>query len=263
MRPDAGELAAALAAAGGGGCRVALVSGSGLGAVGERLERSRAIPFQDLAGMPGSEVPGHAGRFLVGEWGGQRVIVQQGRVHLYEGRGVDEVTRSVRAFAALGVEVLLLTNAAGGLHAGWRPGTLMRLTDHVNLQGVAPLRRGERGPARVYERALGGLLDAAARKSGVGLEHGVYAALPGPSYETPAEVRALAAAGLDACGMSTVAEASAAAAAGLRVAAVSCVTNPGAGLSHEALSHSHVVRAARAASLELARLVDATLAALR
>ena len=252
-------LAASIAKAGGADCSVAVVSGSGLGAIGQSLEDAREISFLDLPEMPGSKVPGHAGRFLVGTWGGRRVLVQEGRVHLYEGWHVHEVTRAVRAFAALGIGTLFLTNAAGGLRAEWRPGTLMRLSDHVNLQGVAPLLPNERGPAYVYDRALGALLDAGARAQGVQLETGVYAGLLGPTYETPSEVRALARFGLDAVGMSTVAEASAAAASGMRVAAVSCVTNPAAGLSPEPLLHEDVVEAANAAAGDLARVFDAAM----
>lgn len=254
---DGAELAARLDEAGASGARLAIVSGSGLGAIGERLREARAIPFAALPGMPGSAVAGHAGRFLVGAWAGQRVLVQEGRVHLYEGWSAREVTRSVRALARLGVERLLLTNAAGGLHAEWPAGTLMRIVDHVALQGVAPLARGQRGPRRIYDAELGqGLADAAAR-AGIRLERGVYAGLLGPSYETPSEVRALAQLGVDAVGMSTVAEASAAAAAGLRVAALSCITNPAAGLAPATLRHADVVAAARSAAAELARLVEA------
>ena len=256
---DARALADAIARAGGEGCSVAVVSGSGLGAIGGSLENAREISFLELPEMPGSKVPGHAGRFLVGDWGGRRVIVQEGRVHLYEGWSVHEVTRAVRAFAALGVETLFLTNAAGGLRTEWSPGTLMRLTDHVNLQGVALLLPEERGPARIYDERLGALLDAGAQRVGATLQRGVYVGLLGPTYETPSEVRALARFGLDAVGMSTVAEASAAAACGLRVAAVSCVTNPAAGLSPEPLLHEDVVVAANAAAGDLARIFDAAI----
>ncbi len=257
---DARALALELERAGAAGARTAIVAGSGLGVLGERLADARAIPFAALAGMPQSAVAGHASRFLVGRWGAERVLVQEGRVHLYEGWSAAALTRSVRALAALGVERLLLTNAAGGLCADLPAGTLLRIVDHLGLQGVATLARGARGPARVWDEALGSALDAAARRAGVRLERGVYAALPGPSYETPGEVRALARLGADAVGMSTAAEACAAAAAGMAVAGVSCVTNPAAGLAPGPLCHEDVLAAAAAAAGDLARLVDAWLA---
>jgi purine-nucleoside phosphorylase len=214
------RLVAALRARGFEGARIAIVLGSGLGGFVERVERSMSVGYAELEGMPRSRVPGHAGRMVVGEIAGVRVIVQSGRVHLYEGWTEHEVTRAVRAFAALGCGAVILTNAAGGLRRQWRPGVLMRVRDHINLQGRTPLAREEAGGGRVYDEALGAALERGAVDAGVALESGVYAGLLGPSYETPAEIRMLGWMGADAVGMSTVAEALAGRAAGGRVAAV-------------------------------------------
>jgi purine-nucleoside phosphorylase len=240
---DVERLAASLRAHGVEGARVALVLGSGLGAFAARLEGARSIPYAELDGMPGSAVPGHAGRLALGEVRGVRVVVQQGRAHLYEGWSAHEVTRAVRALARLGVRALILTNAAGGLRREWTPPALMRIGDHLNLQGRTPLLAAEAGLGTPYDPRLGAALDEAARVAGVVLQRGVYAGVLGPSYETPAEIRMLAAFGADAVGMSTVCEAQAAHAAGMRVAAVSCITNLAAGISPEPLAHADVVAA--------------------
>lgn len=238
------------------GARVAFVLGSGLGLFAERIQRARSIPYADLDGLPKSGVPGHAGRLVVGEIGGVRVLAQQGRVHLYEGWSEHEVTRAVRAFAALGVRVLVLTNAAGGIRTGFRPGTLMRIRDHLNLQGRSPLAPRERGFGSPWDEAAGAALDAAARSARVELESGVYAGLLGPTYETPAEVRMLRWMGADAVGMSTVAEALAARASGMRVAGVSCITNLAAGLGEGPLSHEEVIDVGKRAAQAFSTLLE-------
>ena len=239
------------------GFELALVAGSGLGALADELSGSTTIPFEELDAMPRSAVPGHAGRFVLGELGGRRVLVQQGRVHLYEGWSAHEVTRAVRAFALLGCRGVILTNAAGGLHEEWAPGTLMRITDHIDLQRAGPLFPAERGVGSPYDAELGARLEHAAEEAQVGLERGVYAGLLGPAYETPAEIRMLAWMGADAVGMSTVAEAAAAHAAGLRVAAISCITNHAAGIAPEPLSHDEVMAVGREASERFTRLFEA------
>jgi purine-nucleoside phosphorylase len=167
------------------------------------------------------------------------------------------VTRAVRAFGALGVRALVLTNAAGGMKRAWTPPTLMRITDHVNLQGRTALLPGEGGAGNPYDSGLGEALDEAARTGGVALERGVYAGVLGPSYETPAEIRWLASFGADAVGMSTVCEAQAARAAGMRVAAISCITNLAAGLSPGPLSHREVVEVGKQASKRFCDLLEA------
>jgi len=243
-------LTKSLARHGVGEARLALVLGSGLGRFADRLDSARAIPYAELDGMPQSAVPGHAGRLVLGEVDGVPVVVQQGRVHLYEGWSALEVTRAVRAFARLEVPGLILTNAAGGLEEDWKAPSLMRVTDHVNMQPVALGKRAfalESGDSRrrdvVYDAVMGDVLDLVAKEVGNSFHHGIYAGLLGPSYETPAEVRMLREAGVSAVGMSTVLEALAARHAGMRVAAISCITNAAAGIGDEPLSHDEVVAA--------------------
>jgi purine-nucleoside phosphorylase len=239
------------------GCELAFVLGSGLGVFAERLENARAIPYETIEHMPQSAVPGHAGKLVVGEVAGRRVLVQQGRVHLYEGWNVHEVTRAARAFVALGCRGIILTNAAGSLRAEWEPGSLMRIDDHMNCQGETPLTTAERGSGSPYSPELGEALAKGAREAGVDLKHGVYGGLLGPNYETPAEIRMLGRMGIDAVGMSTVSEALAARAAGARVAAISCITNPAAGITGEKLSHDEVIETGKAAADSFCALLTA------
>ena len=253
---EAEALADELAARGAGGRRLAIVLGSGLGLLVEKLTARSVIPGAELEHLPGARVRGHGGEIVLGELAGLPVIVQSGRVHLYEGRSPFEVTRAVRAFALLGVRALVLTNAAGGLVPDWPPGTLVCLTDHLNMQGRSALLPGEGGRAGPYDAELCELLGRAAREVRVPLEHGVYAAMLGPSYETPAEVRALRALGAHAVGMSTVAEASAGHAAGLRVVALSCIANPAAGLGLDPLRHEEVLSVMRRSTEKLGRMLE-------
>jgi purine-nucleoside phosphorylase len=235
---------------------LALVLGSGLGAFAERIERARAIPYAEIDAMPVSGVAGHAGKLVVGEIAGVRVLAQQGRVHLYEGWSAHEVTRAVRAIASLGCRAFVLTNAAGGLRAEWKPGTLMAIRDHLNLQGRTPLAHDEVAYACPYDDALRAALHATANELGLALEEGVYAGLLGPSYETPAEIRMLRAFGADAVGMSTVAEVLAARASGARVAGISLITNQAAGITGERLSHAEVIAAGKEAAGRFSALLE-------
>lgn len=228
---------------GGEEAEVAVVLGSGLGGFAEALENATSIPYEELDGMPESRVPGHSGRMLLGELDGVKLIVQQGRVHLYEGCPARTVSRAVRAFAGLGCRTCLLTNAAGGLVPEWDPGTLMRITDQINYQGQTSLRSFERSGSSPYDPELGARLDQAAQAEGIELKSGVYCAVTGPSYETPAEIRMLRWMGAQAVGMSTAIEASAASAAGMGVVGVSCITNHAAGISLSPLSHEEVIQA--------------------
>ena len=237
------------------GIEVAIVAGSGLGGIASALERAAPIAFAEIEGMPPPSVPGHAGRFVAGELGGVRVLLQEGRVHLYEGRKAEEVTRSVRSFARIGCRAVLLLNAAGSLRRDWKLPVLMRIEDHLNLTGATPLARGDAGTRRPYDAALGKILGRSAEAAAVPLERGVYAGLVGPAYETPAEIRMLAWAGADAVGMSTVLEAQAASAAGMQVAAIACLANHAAGIARHPLSHEDVLSAARVASGTLAALL--------
>jgi purine-nucleoside phosphorylase len=251
------RLAKSLEKHGVGGARLGFVLGSGLGVFAQRIEKARAIPYAEIAGMPRSSVPGHAGQLVVGELGGVRVVAQQGRVHLYEGWSVDEVTRCVRALAKVGVKGVVLTNAAGGTRGDWPPGTLMRIVDHVNLQGQTPLAPIEAGVGRVWDEAFGAALDASAKTRKLELARGVYVGLPGPSYETPAEVRMLRWLGADAVGMSTVAEALAARASGMRVAGISCITNYAAGVTEQIPNHEEVIEVGRKAAQKFSDLLEA------
>ncbi|MFT4541492.1 MAG: purine-nucleoside phosphorylase [Planctomycetota bacterium] len=250
------ELAAAMAAHGLGDVSTALVLGSGLGEFADKLEDPTIVSFDDIEGIPASSVPGHAGRFVAGTLAGSRVLVQQGRVHLYEGHSAFTVSMVVRAMARLGVRNLLLTNAAGGLVEGWPVPSLMRIRDHLNFQHRTPLTRSESGRANVYDADFGRLIDEAAARIGIKLQCGIYFALLGPSYETPAEVRMLQRSGAHAVGMSTAAEAMSAYSEGMRVAGISCISNPGAGLAPGKLNHAEVVEAGREIADDFGRLLE-------
>ncbi len=228
-----------------------IVLGSGFHHVLEELEIDAQIAYPKLPGFPPVGVSGHAGQLYVGHLGSTPVMVLSGRAHYYEGHAMEQVTFAVRALASYGIRDLLLTNAAGGLNRRFRPGDFMLLTDHINLMGASPLR-GAPWPGlprfvdltRVYDRGLSGSVRKAGRASGMRLQAGVYLAVSGPSYETPAEIRAFARLGADAVGMSTVPEAVVARQCGLRVAAISCITNLAAGRSKGVLSHTEVLETA-------------------
>ena len=230
---------------------LAIVLGSGFHHALAELRVETKIPCAKIPGFPKPTVSGHAGDLCFGHFGKTPVLVLSGRAHFYEGHPMERVTFAVRTLAAFGVTDLLLTNAAGGINKKFRAGDFMVLTDHINLMGVNPLR----GPAiaglprfvdltETYDQKLRGLLFKAGKASKLKLQRGVYLAVSGPSYETPAEIRAFAALGADAVGMSTVPEAVVARQCGLRVAAVSCITNLAAGISPENLSHAEVLETA-------------------
>lgn len=251
------RLAMELSAQGVGEARIAFVLGSGLGAFADRVENPKIIPYSEIDDMPRSTVPGHAGELVLGEIAGVRVVLQRGRVHLYEGQDVSSVTRCVRAFAALGIPNLVLTNAAGGIESGWEVPTLMRITDHINQQGCGALANGVASVGGVYDPELGEALVQAAATSDVELKSGIYMAITGPTYETPGEIGMMRWAGASAVGMSTVQEASAARAAGMRVLAISTITNPAAGISDEPLNHGEVVAAGQQLADQFSRLLEA------
>jgi purine-nucleoside phosphorylase len=246
---------------------VLAVLGSGLGGLAGIVEDSVSIPFQELPGLPSAGVGGHQGRFVAGFLEGRRVLVQAGRFHLYEGHPASVVVAPVRAAALLGIPTLVVTNAAGGVNPDFGPGTLMLIRDHLNLMGRNPLvGPGEAGEARfpdmsaAYDGELRARTRAAAEGLGIPLEEGVYAAVSGPSYETPAEVRMIGLLGGDAVGMSTVPEVIVARARGMRVLGISLITNAGAGISPEALSHDEVLTAGREAAPRFQRLIRRVLA---
>lgn len=228
--------------------RVAVVLGSGFNHLLQSLPAEAELAYDQLPGFPPATVPGHAGRLVVAQVGRLPVAMLAGRAHYYEGHSMAAVTFATRVLAEWGLQTLVLTNAAGGLNPRFRPGDFMRLTDHINFMGTNPLR-GAPLPGRerfvdlsqVYDPELGRLLEQAARKAGARVHRGVYLAVSGPSYETPAEVRAFRRWGADAVGMSTVPEAVVARQCGLRVAAISCISNLAAGLQRRPLSHAEVL----------------------
>ncbi len=229
--------------------QVGLVLGSGLGAFADEVAGRIEIPYDWIPNWPRSTAIGHAGKLVLGNVGGVPVAVMAGRVHLYEGYGVKEVTFPVRVLAALGVRSLVFTNAAGGINVNFGQGGLVLISDHLNLQGANPLvgpndeRFGPRFPdmSEAYSRRYRALALEAAAELGLKLNEGVYAALAGPSYETPAEIRYLRAIGADMVGMSTVPEVIVANHMGVRVLGISCVTNMAAGILDQKISHQEVL----------------------
>lgn len=229
--------------------RIAIVLGSGLGGFADDFEDPEAIPYEDIPGFVRSTAQGHAGRLVIGKIDGIPVLAMQGRVHYYEGYSLEEVTFPVRTFGLLGIKTLVLTNAAGGINVELTQGALMVISDHLNLMGVNPLRGpneerfGPRFPdmSAVYAPELQELVVDEARAIGVEVRRGIYGALSGPSYETPAEIHLLRNLGADAVGMSTVPEAIVARHMGLEVLGISCITNMAAGISDAPINHEEVM----------------------
>lgn len=246
--------------------RMAVVLGSGLGGLASRVTSSVAIPYSEIPGFPRPTVEGHDGRLVVGSFAGRDVLMQSGRFHMYEGHDAATAALPVRVMAELGITTLLVTNAAGGINAAWKPGTLMLIRDHINLTGRNPLV-GELMPGdarfpdmtEAYDKGLRSIARETAKEQGVELAEGVYAGLLGPTYETPAEVQMLARLGADAVGMSTVVEVIAARARGIRCAGISTITNLAAGISPQPLSHVEVMETANRVRDELGRLVEGML----
>ena len=231
---------------------LAIVLGSGLGALADRMETLDSIPFTDIEALTASTVPGHNGRFVRARLDGVELVIAQGRLHLYEGLDARQVSAPIRAVAALGAKTLLLTNAAGCLNADFKLGAMMVIRDHLNLMAASPLC----GSAEFVD--MTDAYDSALRQQllaqDVEIFEGVYAAVLGPQYETPAEIEMLRRLGADAVGMSTALEVIQARALGMRVAALSCLTNWGAGISDEALGHADVVQRGDAAVESLLKL---------
>ena len=244
--------------------RVGVVLGSGLGAVADAVQDAVTIGYEELPGFPRPTVHGHAGRAVLGRLRGVPVCVLMGRAHLYEGGDPAPRVTPVRALAAAGAEVLVLTNAAGSLRPEVGPGRLMAISDHINLTGHNPLvgpndeAIGPRFPslANAYDPDLRAQMHAVAGELGIDLAEGTYLAVSGPSFETPAEIRAFATLGADAVGMSTVHETILARHAGMRVAAVSAISNLAEGLSEVPLSHEQTLTDAQRAAGDLARLLE-------
>lgn len=249
---------------------LAVVLGTGWGNAAEAWRVHHALDYAEVPTLGGAGVQGHAGRILAAEFAGHAVVAFQGRRHWFEGLGWNPVLFPVFVAHQLGIRTLLLTNGAGSLRTDFPPGTLMAVDDHINAMGVNPLcgamaqlpGGGFPDLTNVYDPRLRACMDDAASAVGVPLRHGIYAAVQGPTYETPAEVRALRTMGADAVGMSTVPEAVVARALGIRVAALSCMTNLGAGLAAGPITHDGVLGQAHLAEPSMRRLLERLLASL-
>ncbi len=235
---------------------IGLVLGSGWGDFADHVAGAVTIPYSEVPGFPEASVKGHAGQWVFGEVGGKQIAVMNGRFHYYEGHDMKTLTLPIRVMQALGVKTLILTNAAGGVNGDYNVGDLMLISDHISLTGMSPLfgpNLDEFGPrfpdmTHVYDRDLKFLAHLVANGQHFRLREGVYAQMPGPAYETPAEIRMLRVLGADAVGMSTVPEAVAARHGGMRVMGVSCITNMAAGVLDQPLSHGEVMEAGQKAA---------------
>ena len=242
---------------------IGIVLGSGLGGLADRIAAPVFVPYQALPGFPVSTAPGHKGRFVFGRLGGKSVVCMQGRVHYYEGHPMSALAVPVRVMQALGIKKLILTNACGGVNYDFSVGDIMLIDDHINMMGTNPLigpnddAFGPRFPdmSAVYSPALRAAADAAGKALGIPLRHGVYLGYMGPSYETPAEIRAFRTLGADAVGMSTVPEAIAASHCGLPVLGISLITNMAAGMGDKRLDGAHVIAIAKERAQVLEALV--------
>lgn len=228
---------------------VAVVLGSGLGGFADELSGATAISYQEIPGFARATVEGHAGRLVIGKAGDSHIVAQQGRFHFYEGYSLEEVTFPIRVLKLLGVRTLILTNASGALNVEFTPGSLMVITDHINLMGVNPLigpndeRFGPRFPdlTNVYSPDLQDIVLQEAQSMELQMRRGVYASLTGPSYETPAEIHMVRSMGADAVGMSTVPEAIVARHMDMQVLGISCITNLAAGVTDRPVDHTQVI----------------------
>lgn len=246
---------------------IGVVLGSGLGAFADELSDSIQIPYADIPGWPRSTAVGHAGKLVFGKLGATDVVVMSGRAHLYEGYSPARVTYGVRIFQMLGVRSLVLTNAAGGVNVSFQQGGLVLISDHINLQGVNPLvgaNEDDFGPrfpdmSEAYSREYRKIAKDTAEELGVSLDEGVYAALSGPSYETPAEIRYLRTIGADLVGMSTVPEVIVANHMSMKVLAISCVTNMAAGVLPQKINHEEVLETGARVRDTLVRLLKTLL----
>jgi len=247
--------------------QIALVLGSGLGAFAEEFESATKIPYAEIPHFPKSTAIGHAGQLVVGKVDDIPVAGMQGRVHLYEGYSAKDVAFPIRVFARMGIKALILTNAAGGIKREFVQGQLVVIKDHINLQGANPLtgsndeRFGPRFPDMTvaYDRRFREITVGEGNRNRIGLYEGVYAALPGPSYETPAEIRYLRTIGADLVGMSTVPEVIAARHSGIRVLGISCVTNAAAGILDQPLDHKEVLETAERVKGQFIALLKAVI----
>ena len=240
---------------------VALIIGSGLSGVTGAINKPVTVPYADIPHYPQPTVAGHAGQMIFGELGGKRLMVLSGRFHYYEGRSLAEITYPIHVIDALGAKILIVTNAAGGIDPTFSPGDLMIIEDHINFMGVNPLINLENGGTRfldmsvAYSSRLREKLDNAGERAQIPMRRGVYLGTTGPSYETPAEVKAFAWQGADAVGMSTVLEVILARHHNIEVAGISCITNLAAGISGKKLSHDEVLAVGKASQDKLVKLL--------
>jgi purine-nucleoside phosphorylase len=248
-----------------GKAKIGLVLGSGLGGYEKRLENPVIIPYKDIPGFPVSTVEGHKGQIAVGNYLGKKLIILCGRFHYYEGYSLEEVTMYVRVMKLLGVETLLLSNAAGGVNLSFSPGDLMLITDYINLSGNNPLigkNADEFGPrfpdmTNAFDISLRNIAKEQAKKLGIPLKEGIYAQFSGPTYESPAEVNMARILGADAVGMSTVPETIVARHCGIKVLGISAITNMAAGVTGKAISHQEVIDTGKRVNKSFSSLMDA------
>lgn len=247
-----------------GGADIALVLGSGVGGFVKRLTDEVRIPYAQIPNFPKSTAPSHEGALYCGTIGNKKIICMSGRFHYYEGYSPDEVTFYIRALKLAGVKTLILTNAAGGINKSFKPGDLMLISDHINFSGLSPLRgqNDDRFGARfpdmtdAYSKELRNTARLTAKRLGIDMKEGIYAYMTGPSYETPAEIRALAVLGADAVGMSTVPECISAVHCGMKVIAISCITNMAAGITGGQLSEQEVIDTAAQSDKKFSELIN-------
>lgn len=248
--------------------QIGLILGSGLGVLADEIENAVAISYSDIPHFTKSTVVGHKGQLVIGTLEGKTVVAMQGRFHYYEGHGLDAVVFPVRVMKALGVETILVTNAAGGINTSYQPGDLMLIADHINFTFRNPLigpndeTEGVRFPdmSEAYSKRLRGVAKEIAKEQGISLQEGVYCGLTGPTYETPAEIRMLRILGGDAVGMSTVPEVIVARHIGLEVLGISCISNMAAGILEQPLNHEEVIETTERVKADFLKLVHGILA---
>lgn len=243
---------------------IGVILGSGLGSIADQVKNAVVIPYRDIPHFHGTSVEGHAGQMVVGEFHGTRTVFLQGRFHLYEGYPMQDVVFPARTICGLGIQSLVLTNAAGAVNTKYRPGDLMVITDHINLMGDNPLKGpnltelGPRFPdlSEAYSKLGVEVVTKSAQELGYEVHHGVYAGVLGPTYETPAEIRMLRTLGADAVGMSTVPETITANHLGVQVVGLSCITNLAAGLSAQKLTHQEVIENSRIGAEKMGKILE-------
>ncbi len=250
---------------------VGIILGSGLGDYVDSIDKTLEIPYEDIPELPVSTVPGHKGCFVLGKRANKNLMIMQGRIHLYEGYTMKKITLPLRIMIKKGIRALIITNAAGGINRGFKPGDLMVITDHINLMGDNPLigpnleSFGPRFPdmTEAYDKELINTALAVGRKLGIDIKKGVYAGLKGPSYETPAEIEMLRRMGADAVGMSTIPEVIVARHSGIKTLAISCISNMAAGIMDKPLSHQEVVDTAKKIRPQFVKLLNGIVSSIK